>query len=157
MRNDLKADVLVCALGTTIKTAGSQEEFTRVDHDLPLAIARIAQEEGCQRMILISSVGASAQSSIFYSRTKGLLEEALDDVGFEALHILRPSMLLGDREESRPGEFAGKIFMKPLASLIPWKYRPIQAATVAAAIQRSIASDQAGKQVWEGKALFDLS
>ena len=97
MRQDLKTDVLVSALGTTIKKAGSKDEFMKIDHDLPLEISRIAQEEGCSTMILISSMGANSKSNIFYSRVKGLLEESLEEIGFEEFHILRPSLLLGKK------------------------------------------------------------
>ncbi|MCF7823098.1 MAG: NAD-dependent epimerase/dehydratase family protein [Candidatus Marinimicrobia bacterium] len=154
MRLDLKTDVLVCALGTTIKTAGSQDAFMRVDHDLPLAIARMALEEGCKRMVVISSVGGRVDSSNFYLRVKGLLEDELSALGFEQLHILKPSMLLGDREETRAGESVGKLIIKPLSFIIPWKFKPIHATTVAATIHRSIQSVQAGKHIWEGKPLF---
>ena len=74
MRQDLKTDILVNALGTTIKKAGSKDEFMKIDHDLPLKISRIAKEEGCRTTILISSMGAHSKSKIFYSHVKGLLE-----------------------------------------------------------------------------------
>ncbi|MBT3252580.1 MAG: NAD-dependent epimerase/dehydratase family protein [Candidatus Marinimicrobia bacterium] len=154
MRGELKSDVLVCTLGTTIKTAGSQERFIEIDHDIPLALAKIAHEEGCNTFILVSSMGADANSSIFYSRVKGQLEEALKAVGFPRLHILRPSILLGDRQESRPGEFVGKLIMQPLSFLIPWKYKPIQASTLAAKIREIIAAEKSGVRIWSGKNLF---
>lgn len=154
MREDLKSDVLVCTLGTTIKTAGSQERFMEIDHDIPLKLAKIAREEGCQTFILVSSMGADAGSRIFYSRVKGQLEEALAGVGFPRLHILQPSMLLGARQESRRGEFIGKLIMQPLSFFIPWKYKPIQASTVAAKIHELIGIDDEGVFTWSGKALF---
>jgi len=157
MRPDLKADVLVCALGTTIKTAGSQERFFEVDHDLPLKLAKIAREEGCKRFILVSSVGADARSKTFYLRVKGQLEAALKDIGFEALHILQPSMLLGDRLERRPGEALGKIVMKPLSILIPWNYKPIHARQVSAKIRQLSLSTDSGNHVWLGRSLFNVN
>ena len=125
-----------------------------IDHDIPLNLAKIAREEGCQTFILVSSMGADADSKIFYSRVKGKLEQALKDVGFSQLHILRPSMLLGDRHESRPGEFIGKLIMQPLSFLIPWKYKPIQASTVAAKIHELIVVGMEGSFTWSGKSLF---
>ena len=119
MRQDLKTDVLVCALGTTIIKAGSKDEFMKIDHDLNLEISRIAKEEGCRTMILISSMGANSKSKIFYSRVKGLLEESLEKVGFEEFHILRPSLLLGKRTEARPAEHISKLIMDHLSFLIP--------------------------------------
>ena len=82
MRQDLKTDILVSALGTTIKKAGSKDEFLKIDHNLPLEISKIAKEEECRTMILISATGANSKSKIFYSRVKGLLEESLEEVGF---------------------------------------------------------------------------
>ena len=124
MRQNLKTDVLISALGTT-KKAGSKDEFMKIDHDLPLEISRIAQEEGCSTMILISSMGANSKSNIFYSRVKGLLEESLEKVGFEEFHILRPSLLLGKRTETRPYEYISKLIMDHLSLLIPQKCKPI--------------------------------
>ncbi|MCF7827129.1 MAG: NAD-dependent epimerase/dehydratase family protein [Candidatus Marinimicrobia bacterium] len=155
MRSELKTDVLVCALGTTIKTAGSQKRFFEVDHDIPLTLAKIAREEGCHTFILVSSMGANAQSKIFYSRVKGQLEDALKKLGFPRLDILRPSMLLGDRQEKRRGEFIGKLIMQPLSFLIPWKYKPIQASTVAAKIHDLSTATGEGTSIWFGKSLFN--
>ncbi len=157
MRNDLKSEVLICTLGTTIKTAGSQERFIEVDLDIPLALAKMAREEGCNTFILVSSIGADAHASIFYSRVKGQLEEALKAIGFPRLHILQPSMLLGDRQESRPGEFIGKLIMQPLSFLIPWKYKPIHASILAAKIRELISSEETGSRTWSGKELFHIN
>ena len=83
MRQDLKTDVLVSALGTTIKKVGSKDKFIKIDHDLPLKISRIAKEEGCRSMILISAMGANNKSNIYYSHVKGLQEKAIEEIGFE--------------------------------------------------------------------------
>jgi len=155
LRPVLKTDVLVCALGTTIKSAGSQKRFYEIDHDIPLATARMAQEQGCKTYILVSSVGADSSSKIFYSRVKGELEDDLKALGFDALHILRPSMLMGDRQESRPGEFIGKLIMAPLSFLVPWKYKPIQATTVANAIKYYSRDPGKGVFIQEGRSLFN--
>ena len=155
LRPDVGSDVLICTLGTTIKTAGSQERFIEVDHDIPLTLAKMAFEEGCQTFILVSSMGADASSKIFYSRVKGQLEQALKQVGFHQLHIIRPSMLLGDRQESRQGEFIGKLIMQPLGFLIPWQYKPIHASTVAAKIKQLSTAEDHGVRFWSGKELFN--
>ena len=156
MRTDLKTDVLVSALGTTIKKAGSKDEFMKIDHDLPMEISKIAKEEGCRTMILISSMGASSISNIFYSRVKGLLEESLEDIGFEEFHILRPSLLLGKRTETRPAEHISKLIIDPLSFLIPWKYRPIHASIIAKNIMFLIRGNISGKHIWEGRSLFEI-
>ena len=119
-----------CCLGTTIKKAGSKERFMKIEHDLPLEISRIAKEEGCRTMILISSMGANSKSKNFYSRVKGLLEEALEEIEFEEFHILRPSILLGKRSETRPTEYISKLVMDYLSFLLPWKYKPIHASII---------------------------
>ena len=156
MRLDLKTDVLVSALGTTIKKAGSKDEFMKIDHDLPLGISRIAKEEGCRTIILISSMGANSKSKIFYNRVKGLLEESLEDIGFEEFHILRPSLLLGKRTETRPAEYISKLIMDPLSFLIPWKYRPIHASSISKTIKCLIRENKSGKHIWEGRNLFEI-
>ena len=156
MRQDLKTDVLVCALGTTIIKAGSKDEFMKIDHDLPLEISRIAKEEGCRTMILISATGANSKSKIFYSRVKGLLEESLEKVGFEEFHILRPSLLLGKRSEARPSEYISKLILDYLAFLIPLKYKPIHASIIAKTIKCIIMEEKSGKYIWEGRKLFNI-
>src|SRR5579872_661285 len=92
-----------CALGTTIRKAGSQEAFRRVDFEYPRALAeRTAAARG--KFVLVSSVSADAKSRNFYLRVKGDLEEAIRAMPLEAFHIFRPSFLLGDRKEKRSGE-----------------------------------------------------
>ena len=156
MRQDLKTDILVNALGTTIKKAGSKDEFMKIDHDLTLNISKIAKEEGCRTMILISSTGANSKSKIFYSRVKGLLEVALEEVGFEKFHILRPSLLLGKRNEARPAEYISKLLVAHLSILIPWKYKPIHASIIAKTINCIIMEEKSGKHIWEGRKLFNI-
>ena len=135
MRQDLKTDVLISALGTTIQKVGSKDDCMKIDHELPLEISRIAKEEGCKTVILISSKGANSISKIFYIRVKGLLEESLEKIGFEEFHILRPSLLLGKRNETRPAENIYKLIMDHLSFLIPWGYKPIHASIIARTIK----------------------
>ncbi len=156
IREDLKTDVLINALGTTIKKAGSKEEFKKIDHDLPLKISKIAKEEGCRWMVQISSMGANKKSNIFYNHVKGLLEESLEGIDFEGLHILRPSLLLGKRTEKRPAEYISKLVIAPLSFLIPWYYRPIHAKIIANTIKHISKSNMYGKHIWEGRKLFEI-
>jgi len=132
-----EVDVLVCCLGTTIKKAGSQEAFRKVDYEYALKGARLARQAGASTMILMSAIGASSRSTVFYSRVKGELEDAVRELGFDYLSIYHPSLLLGDRKEHRTGEALGMAVM-PLANraLIGplQKYRGIQAEAVAAAM-----------------------
>lgn len=131
-------DEVYLALGTTIRDAGSQAAFRAVDFDANLAVARAALTAGAQRCGLVSSVGANANSKVFYSRVKGELEEALGQLAFASLVIARPSLLVGDRaalgQPTRALEKAALSFSKVLRPLIPNKYRPIYAAQVARAL-----------------------
>jgi len=124
-----------CCLGTTIKKAGSQESFRAVDHDAVLAFASAAKKAGVQRFLVVTALGSDARSRVFYNRVKGETEEALKAMGFESLVILQPSLLLGERAESRPGERAAIIASRVLAPLLrPLASRPIEARTVARAM-----------------------
>jgi uncharacterized protein YbjT (DUF2867 family) len=131
------ADDAYCALGTTIAAAGSQLNFARVDLEFVTAFARYAKRAGCTRFMLVSALGADPRSAVFYNRTKGEAEAAVVAVGFEAVHIARPSLLLGPRPESRPAESLGKALGRLVAPLLRGRlrrYRPIAAHEVAAAL-----------------------
>ncbi|MDB5972126.1 MAG: hypothetical protein JWQ90_4576 [Hydrocarboniphaga sp.] len=148
----LAADDVYCALGTTLARAGSREAFAHVDHDLVMALAGAAYRAGSRQFLLVSAVGSSANSPSFYSRTKGRVEEDLRALGFESLHIIRPSLLLGERTESRPMEAVAQK-LAPALGLITRgflaRYRPVTAAEVARAMIACALSDQRGVQVHE--------
>ncbi len=132
-----KVDVVYCCLGTTIRKAGSREQFRLVDFQYPLNLAEACLELGARQFILVSSMGADKHSVFFYNRVKGEAEEAIISLGYSRTDICRPSILLGTRQEWRPAEQAGKLFMQAFAWLMwgPWRhYRPIRAATVARAM-----------------------
>lgn len=127
--------IAFCTLGTTIANAGSQAAFRGVDHDAVLNFAKSAREAGATTFVLVSSLGADPESSVFYSRVKGETERDLAALGFSSLAIAQPSLLLGDRIESRPAERVAIVlsrFCKPL--LKPFAARPIEAAVVARAL-----------------------
>ena len=140
---------IVCALGTTIKKAGTQEAFRRVDHDYPLAAARLGLRQGAQHFLLVSALGASARSRIFYSRVKGEVEDAIRALPYRSVTIVRPSLLLGERGEFRLGEAIGKVF----AGLIPGRYRPVHARDVAAALLAAAVEDRPGVRVIESEEI----
>ncbi|MEM1178611.1 MAG: NAD(P)H-binding protein, partial [Acidobacteriota bacterium] len=126
-----------CALGTTIKKAGSQEAFRRVDQHYVVEVARRARDAGARRFTLVSSIGADAESTNFYLEVKGAAEDDVAACGYPELHILRPSLLVGDRKELRPGERAAVLGSKLFAPLLCGpvaQYRPVHARTVAAAM-----------------------
>ncbi len=141
----LVVDQIVCTLGTTIRKAGSQQAFRKVDFDYPLAIARIALAQGARHFLLVSALGANAGSRLFYNRVKGELEAAILALPFRSHTIVRPSLLLGKRAEFRLGE---KIAER-LAFLMPEKYKPVSAAAVAEALVASAREDRAGKRIIE--------
>ncbi|MFS0553535.1 NAD(P)H-binding protein [Brevibacillus sp. 179-C9.3 HS] len=130
------ADVF-CCLGTTMKKAGSREAFRKVDYQYPLEIARLAKEEGASQFLIITAIGANSRSVFFYNRVKGELEEALHELKLSCLHIFRPSLLLGPRQENRRSEELGAKLSQSLSFL--WigplrAYQPVTAADVAGAM-----------------------
>lgn len=130
-------DDIFCCLGTTIKKAGSQEAFRRVDHDYPLALARLGKAAGARQFLLVSALGADTQSLVFYSRVKGETERDVASIGLSKVIFMRPSILLGERHGQRPGESAGVFVGQLIAPLLVGplrKYRPIHADDVAAAM-----------------------
>ncbi|MEZ5744154.1 MAG: NAD(P)H-binding protein [Sphingomonadaceae bacterium] len=150
------AEVLVCALGTTIRKAGSQEAFRAVDHDLVLDTARAARAAGIERMIVISSVGADLAAKNSYLRTKGEVENDVGKLGFKRLDILRPGLLVGQREDDpRPAERAGMLF-SPLIDLVLQgkyrKYRSIKVSRLADVIFALAFEKAGGKFVHEHDA-----
>ena len=145
----LAVDQILCALGTTIKKAGSQEAFRTVDFAYPAQIARLACERGAQHFLLVSALGANARSSVFYNRVKGELEDAVLALPYRSHTIVRPSLLVGDREEVRPGEKIGA----KLAFLIPRKYKPVRARDVAWSLISAAIADDPGISVIESKQI----
>lgn len=147
-------DAVVCTLGTTIGQAGSQAAFRKVDLEYPLAVARHAQKAGAGSFVINTAVGADAKSSVFYSRVKGEVEEALEKLTFGSLTLVRPSMLDGGpRPESRPGERVGLWGMRLLWPLIPKRYRAVKTEAVARACLRAALAGEPGVQVIENEAI----
>jgi len=130
-----QADAVLCALGTTIKIAGSQATFSRIDHDYVIAAASLAKAAGTRHFVYNSALGANADAGSFYLQVKGQVENDLRALGFSALTIVRPSLLSGGtRKDKRPAE-AIAIFLSHLfGSLIPRRYRAVDVADVAAAM-----------------------
>jgi uncharacterized protein YbjT (DUF2867 family) len=152
----LEADALFSALGTTIRAAGSKEAQYEVDYTFQYEVARAARAAGVPAIALVSSLGADATSSMFYSRIKGELERDVIALGFPRTRILRPSILDGERRESRPGEAIGMFFMRGLGK-VPGiaKYRPIPVRTVAAAAIALVRDEAPGVVITESTELFE--
>jgi uncharacterized protein YbjT (DUF2867 family) len=149
----LAVDQILCALGTTMRKAGSRQQFRRVDFDYPLAIARIGLAQGARHFLLVSALGANARSPVFYNRVKGELEEAILALPYRSHTIIRPSLLLGERVEFRLGEKIGEW----LAFLAPEKYKPVSAIAVAQALVHSAREDRAGKHIIESAEIRALA
>jgi hypothetical protein len=153
---DLAGADVFCALGTTIKKAGTQAAFREVDYDYPLALGRLAKAQGAARFLIVTSLGADPASRIFYSRVKGEVEEALRQLELPALDLFRPSLLLGKRQEFRFGERVAAAIM-PWFSALLGKYRPVHAREVAAAMIRAAKSGGTGVRVHESHRIRELA
>lgn len=146
---DLPAvDDAYVALGTTIRKAGSQEAFRRVDRDYVVAVARAARAAGARQLLLVSAVGANAQSRVFYNRVKGEAEDAVRALGYPSLHVFQPSLLVGEREERRTGERVGTLLAHVLAPVLPRRYVPTDADALARAMIAVAKRDEPGARVW---------
>ena len=153
-------DHLYCCLGTTIKKAGTKEAFKEVDLRYPLIMARKAKIAGVLQFIIISTMGAAVNSNIFYNRVKGEMEEALENLNLLGLHIVRPSLLLGKREEFRLGEQLAAMVSAALPFLFTGtfkKYKPIPVETVAYAMYRVANQEITGNHIYESDKLASLN
>ena len=131
-------DAAICGLGTTIKQAGSKPAQEKIDVRLPLSLAAVAKKAGVRHFLCVSAQGANTHSPFFYNRLKGMLEEGLTMMNFEALTLVRPSLLLGKHKDKRFGEeLMQKIFGRHLA-ILPARIRPVFAESVAAHLVASM-------------------
>lgn len=141
------ADAVVCTLGTTMRKAGSQAAFRRVDHDYPLMVARLAGAHGTPTYVLNSAIGANAGSRFFYNRVKGEVERDLMGEGFLSLTFVRPGVIGGKREETRAGErllVAGLSLAQPL---LPPRWRLNPAVRIAQALLEAAIAAEPGCHV----------
>lgn len=150
-------DDAFCCLGTTLKRAGSREAFRAVDHGAVLSFAQAARRAGARRFLVVTALGANPRSRVFYNRVKGEVEEALDAVGFESLTILQPSLLLGERAESRPAERVAILVSRAVGPLLrPFAGRPIEARAVARAMRVLARQAHTGVRRVRSGALHEL-
>jgi uncharacterized protein YbjT (DUF2867 family) len=152
LRDELPDDVF-CCLGTTMARAGSREKFYEVDFHFPLSLAKATFSQGARQYLLVSALGADKNSSIYYNRVKGEVEEAVINVGFHTVHIFRPSLLLGPRQEKRAGEDAAKWLYKVFSFAIPARYKAISSERVADAMLRAAEKEQQGTFVHESQEM----
>ncbi len=152
----LIADDVYCCLGTTIRQAGSREAFYEVDFLYVVQLAALTAANFAAQFLVVSSLGADTNSRFYYSRVKGEMEAAVRQTPFRAIHIFRPSLLLGERPTSRLGERLGAAVLALARPLLRggWaKYRPVAAATVAQAMLRAAEDDGGGLRIHSSEAL----
>lgn len=158
-RAHLQVNDVFCCLGTTIKKAKTKEAMKTVDVDYPLLVAKITKELGAKQFVVVSSMNAKPDSAVWYSRMKGQLEEGLKVAGFESLHIMRPSLMLGTRSEFRLGETVSAFLMTKLSFLFVGslsKYRAITGRAVAACMYKAAQTDQKGVKVYLSNEIAEL-
>ncbi|MDO7846551.1 NAD-dependent epimerase/dehydratase family protein [Hymenobacter sp. M29] len=156
VRFKLIADDVYCCLGTTMKQAGSKEAFYKVDFLYVVKLAALAAGNFASQFMVVSSMGADPESRIYYSRVKGEMEDAVRQTPFRAIHIFRPSLLLGERSQPRLGERIAAVLLRVLNPLLRGpllKYRAVPGATVAAAMLRAAEDDGGGVRVHESAEL----
>ncbi len=150
-------DCIFSCIGTTQKNVkGDNQLYRSIDHDIPLNAATLGKAAGFQSFLIVSSVGANAASSNFYLRLKGELEDAVSAIGFNSLHIFRPSMLLGNRKEFRFGESIFQGVFKALSVLLMGtlkKYKAIEGDILATAMVNAAKQEVQGKHLYEYEAI----
>jgi uncharacterized protein YbjT (DUF2867 family) len=146
-------DGVVCALGSTMKKAGSRQAFREMDYGLPLAFARAAKRHGADRFSLTSSKGASASSMFFYLKVKGELERDLIQIGFKSVVIVRPGFIGGTRDETRPADTVLSGVLGALAPILPRSWRISRAAKIAEVQVEGIVASRPGVRIVEAAAL----
>jgi len=156
----MRVKEVFCCLGTTIKKAGSPAAFRQVDFEYPVEIAKLAAQNGAEQFLLVTALGANPDSAIFYNRVKGEAEDAVRRLPFRAIHIFRPSLLVGNRAEFRWKEKIGVVVMKTVSFLMIGalqKYRAIAASAVAAAMIKAAKTEQAGIHIYESDKIQALA
>lgn len=148
------SDAVFCAIGTTQKKVkGDKAAYRKIDYDIPVHAAKFCKETGCEKFILVSSIGAGSKSNNFYLKLKGEVEDAVKAVGLKSIHIMQPSTLLGARKEFRLGERIAQVVMKLFSFLIPSRYKAIEAKDVANAMLKAAKKEDEGVFVYEYKEI----
>lgn len=146
------AEIFICCLGTTLKTAGSPDAFRKVDYGYVLDFARCAQKSRARKFLMLSAVGADPSSPFLYSQTKGRIEQDVTKLGIPEIQIFRPSLLLGERSQPRFLEGIGQrlSFLSQYVLFGPFrKYRSIRASDVAKALVWAATHSTPGLSVHE--------
>lgn len=156
-KSELGCDDVYCCLGTTIAVAGSKEQFYKIDHDYVIQLAKLTKQQGANQFVLVSAMGASASSAIFYNKVKGETEQHLVDITFAKTIIVRPSLLLARRTEVRVGEWIAQKLMKATRFVFSGplkKYRAIEVERVAEAMRYYAHKPTTGVFYYSNNELF---
>jgi uncharacterized protein YbjT (DUF2867 family) len=149
-------DAVFCAIGTTQKKVkGDKDAYRKVDYAIPVMAAQVCARVGCPQFLLVSSVGANAGSRNFYLQLKRAVEDEIGRLGISSVAVFRPSILLGQRNEFRPGEKFGQIIMKAIAFLIPADYKPITGEAVARAMIKAAKNPKTGLRILHYNEMID--
>jgi len=152
-------DDFFCTIGTTIKKAGSQNAFRKVDFEYPKQFAAFALDNKVKQFLIISSLNADAMSGNFYLKTKGEIQDFLKNCAFESVAVLQPSLLLGNRTEFRLGEKVGAFFMNAFSFFFQGnlkKYKPIEGKTVAKALLKIAQKNVKGFKIYESDVMQEI-
>lgn len=158
-KKDFTADELFCCVGTTTKKTPDKVLYKKIDYGIPVAAAKLSVENSINTFLVVSSLGANPKSSVFYSRIKGEMEQAVLKENILNTYILRPSFILGNRKENRIGESVGKVVFSAFQFLLVGKlkkYRAIEAATIAAAMIQ-IANTQSDLPIIESDKIANFA
>lgn len=151
------SDVIFCAIGTTQKKVkGDKTEYRKIDYDIAVNAAQLGKLCGCEIFILVSAIGANSKSRNFYLKLKGEVEDAVRSSGLRSVHIMQPSMLLGNRKEFRLGEKIGTPVMRALSFLLPSRYKPIHAKDVAKAMTEVVKKKEEGVFIYSYKEIKNV-
>jgi len=156
----MQVDDVFCCMGSTQAKTPDLTLYRKIDFTYPLQVAKMTKEQGAKQFLLVSSMGASVDSSIFYSRLKGEIEKAISDLNFPIYKIFRPSLLLGSRNESRPLETISQYLMRVLNVLFIGplkKYKAIPGSTVAKAMLKTSLLTEPGTFTYQNDMIFDLA
>ena len=152
------SDVVFCSVGTTLKQVNSDMvAYRKIDYDIPVNAARFCVATGCPKFLLVSSIGANSQSSNFYLKLKGEVEEKVGGLGIPSVAIFRPSMLLGQRAEFRLGEKVGQVLMGVLGFMIPKPYKAIDVKMVAKAMIAVAKKETSGLEFYTYAEMLKLA
>ena len=159
IENLLKGDVVFVNIGTTLKKTPDKELYFSIDHGIPVNVSRIAKTNGFNRILVVSSMGADANSTVFYNRTKGQMEKDVIENGPAEAYIFRPSLIDGPRPERRIAERTGIMIFRIL-NLFLWgplrKYRMIKAEKISKAMQL-VGKNGYGQSIIESDLIADIA